>query len=90
MQSPFVYGRIAEGSAFANRKQELQRLSGNLRNKINTIVLGPRRIGKTSLVRKITAEYSGLSYYRFCYIDAYKVNDEESFYSKNEIGRAHV
>ncbi|HCA82158.1 MAG TPA: hypothetical protein DEP18_00100 [Flavobacteriales bacterium] len=81
MQSPFVYGRIAEGSAFANRKQELQRLSGNLRNKINTIVLGPRRIGKTSLVRKITAEYSGLSYYRFCYIDAYKVNDEESFYS---------
>jgi uncharacterized protein len=81
MQSPFVYGRIAEGSAFANRKSELQRLSGNLRNKIHTVVIGPRRIGKTSLVRKITAEYSGLSYYRFCYIDAYKANDEYAFYN---------
>lgn len=81
MQSPFVFGRIAEGSSFANRKNELQRISGNLRNKIHTVVMGPRRIGKTSLVRKITAEYSGLSYYRFCYIDAYKVQDEEGFYN---------
>lgn len=81
MQSPFVYGRIAEGSSFANRKNELQRVSGNLRNKIHTVVMGPRRIGKTSLIRKITAEYSGLSYYRFCYIDAYRVQDEEGFYN---------
>jgi hypothetical protein len=80
MQSPFVFGRIAEGSSFANRKNELQRISSNMRNKINTIILGPRRVGKTSLVRKVTAEYSGLSYYRFCFIDAFRVQDEEGFY----------
>jgi len=81
MASPFIFGRLAEGSSFANRKNELQRISGNLRNKIHTVVMGPRRIGKTSLIRKITAEYSGLSYYRFCYIDAFRVQDEEGFYS---------
>lgn len=52
MEAPFVYGRIAEKENFTDRLQETELLIQNFNNLINTIIISPRRWGKTSLVHK--------------------------------------
>ena len=53
MDTPFLYGRIAENENFTNRKSETEFLEKNFRGLINTIIISPRRWGKTSLVHKV-------------------------------------
>ena len=50
---PFMFGIPVEDSHFIGRHTETERLSANFRNGINTILLSPRRWGKTSLVNKV-------------------------------------
>ena len=52
MEAPFVYGRIVEKENFTDRLQETELLIQNFNNLINTIIISPRRWGKTSLVHK--------------------------------------
>lgn len=54
MDTPFVYGRIAENKNFTDREEETRLLMQNFNNLINTIIISPRRWGKTSLVNKTT------------------------------------
>lgn len=42
---------IASGSAFCNRVQERKRLISNISTKQHTLIMSPRRYGKTSLVK---------------------------------------
>ena len=50
-----MFGIPVEDSHFIGRQAEMERLSANFRYGINTILLSPRRWGKTSLVNKVAA-----------------------------------
>ncbi len=53
MKSPFVFGATVSSDAFTNRTSESARLYQNLINGINTIIISPRRWGKSSLVEHV-------------------------------------
>ena len=50
--SPFEFSPTVRDDLFADRIQETQRLITNFRLGVNTILISPRRMGKTSLVIK--------------------------------------
>lgn len=82
METPFVFGKIATDKNFTDREQETSSLVTNFTSLINTIIISPRRWGKSSLVNKAaqlaTANDSQL---RICHIDLFNVRSEEHFYS---------
>ena len=82
MKSPFRYGRVVSGEHFTNRTGEIKRLSSNFENNINTMLISPRRWGKSSLV-KAAAESTAAkkSNIKFCFIDLLSIRDEANFYS---------
>ena len=53
MEQPFVFGVPADSPYFIGREKELARLQSNFKYGINTILISPRRWGKTSLVNRI-------------------------------------
>ena len=55
MGNPFNFGTAAFGNQFTDREQDSKRLSANFRHGVNTILISPRRWGKTSLVQKVAA-----------------------------------
>jgi len=81
MKLPFQYGKLAEGLSFVNRVKEKQMLKNNLSAGINTMLISPRRLGKSSLVkaamRELEKEQSNI---KICFIDAYPIKSEEDFY----------
>ncbi len=48
--NPFIYGKIVRGVHFFNRTKEKQKLLKLLRGQSNVLIMGDRRIGKTSLL----------------------------------------
>ena len=54
INKPFVYGTSVKGDHFTDRKKESQRLIKDFEHGINTIIISPRRMGKTSLVKRVT------------------------------------
>lgn len=52
-EAPFVFGVRVEGDTFTDRKEETNRLKMNFLYGVNTILISPRRMGKTSLVEKV-------------------------------------
>ncbi len=50
MNNPFCYGTTIGPVGFVNRKADIERLSRNMINGINTMLISPRRWGKSSLV----------------------------------------
>ena len=49
---PFVFGVATSGDNFTERKKETEHLLLNFRHGVNTVLISPRRWGKTSLVQK--------------------------------------
>ncbi len=47
---------VAKGSAFCNRENERKRLISNIRSRQHTLIMSPRRYGKTSLVKYAVKE----------------------------------
>jgi hypothetical protein len=47
-KNPFIFGNATEGDMFTNRTSDIERLKANFSNGINTILISPRRWGKTS------------------------------------------
>lgn len=83
MDSPFVYGRIAADASFTDREEETKALVRDFMNLTNTILISPRRWGKSSLVRRAgTQAESQKNKLRICYIDIFNVRTEEEFYEK--------
>ncbi len=81
METPFVFGKIASSDYFTNRTDEINQLTNNFSAQINTVIISPRRWGKSSLVRKaaeITSQNN--SKIKFCFIDMFNVRTEEQFY----------
>ena len=56
METPFIYGRLAKSDNFTNRHKERAMLINNFTGLINTIIISPRRWGKTSLVKLVSEE----------------------------------
>lgn len=52
MEQPFVFGVPADNLHFIGREKELARLEANFRYGVNTVLMSPRRWGKTSLVNR--------------------------------------
>lgn len=81
VSSPFAFGRIAVGNTFVNRDKEKKRLALNFANKVNTILISPRRWGKSSLVKEIGTGMNQIhKQYRFAYIDLFSIRTESEFY----------
>ena len=55
MSNPFVFGSATSGEHFTNRTHDVDRLLANFTHGISSIVISPRRWGKTSLVQKVSA-----------------------------------
>ena len=53
MEQPFVFGVPADDPYFIGREKEIKRLEANFKYGINTVLMSPRRWGKTSLVNRV-------------------------------------
>lgn len=81
MLTPFTYGKIATQDNFADRKDETSLLVNNFCSLINTILISPRRWGKSSLVVKAAeAALKEDKQLRICHIDLFNIRSEEYFY----------
>ncbi len=81
MNSPFNYGQIADGVTFTNRLHEVKQLGDNFKSLTNTVLISPRRWGKSSLVKHTANEVvEENKKYRVCWFDMFKVQTEEEFY----------
>lgn len=82
MEAPFVYGRIADKQNFTDRKDEVALLSQNFSSLINTVIISPRRWGKTSLVNKCARLLSEKNKdILVCQVDIFNCRTEEQFYT---------
>ena len=75
METPFIFGKIATETETANLVQSFTSL-------INTIIISPRRWGKSSLVNKaakLAMEQDRKL--RICHVDLFNVRNEVHFYS---------
>ena len=54
MSSPFKYGKIVTGDNFINRTEDIKRIQNNIAAGINTILISPRRWGKSSLIKQLS------------------------------------
>ena len=78
---PFVYGKIAEMQEFTDRDKECKHLSQNFVSLVNTMIISPRRWGKTSLVKKVADQVmSENKDIRVCMLEVFNVRNEEEFY----------
>lgn len=80
---PFKFGEIVTGEHFTNREDEIDKLRNNFVSLQNTIIISPRRYGKSSLVKE-TAQRFILKEkgYLFCFLDLMYVYSEEEFYNQ--------
>ena len=59
MEKSFVYGVAVTDYNFTGREEETRRLRLNFENGINSILISPRRWGKTSLVDHVSRQMVG-------------------------------
>lgn len=79
MEKPFVFGVAASGDNFTDREKETQRLLMNFMHGVNTILISPRRWGKTSLVKK-TSGLASTNERKIVYMDIFSCRTEQEFY----------
>ncbi len=77
--NPFVFGKAAEGEYFTDRQEDAKRLTANLTHGINTILISPRRWGKTSLVKKVVSEIDNPEI-KTVFLDIFQCKSEWEFY----------
>lgn len=76
---PFIFGVATSGDNFTDRKKETERLSLNFRNGVNTILISPRRWGKTSLVQKV-CNLTQSDKLKIVYLDIFSCRSDKDFY----------
>jgi AAA+ ATPase superfamily predicted ATPase len=79
-RNPFFFGRMVSGNTFTDREKDIKRLATNFRNGINTILISPRRLGKSSLVQKV-GETVKSNKIRVASIDVFSLRTEQEFYT---------
>lgn len=81
MDKAFIYGMSVDGKNFTDRELETKRLQLNFENGMNSILISPRRIGKTSLVKKVKSLTENQERI-VVFMDIYKCRSEYEFYEK--------
>lgn len=81
MKRAFIYGVSVDGENFTDRVRETKRLKLDFENGLNTVLISPRRMGKTSLVRKVQASITDPKI-KVIYMDVYDCRSEYDFYNK--------
>lgn len=79
MEKPFVFGVATSGNNFTDRGKETERLLLNFTHGVNTILISPRRWGKTSLVKKV-AQLAQNNKRKIVYMDIFSCRTESEFY----------
>lgn len=76
---PFIFGVATSGDNFTDREKETERLLLNFRHGVNTVLISPRRWGKTSLVQKVCglAQSDKL---KVVYLDIFSCRSDKDFY----------
>lgn len=77
---PFVFGKAVGSEHFIGREKEAERLAANMTYGVNTILISPRRWGKTSLVKMVASKVNS-DKLRVIHIDAYACRSEYDFYN---------
>ena len=75
--SPFLFGTTVSKLGFTNREDDLNKLYKNLTQGINTMLISPRRWGKSSLVERLILElksknpdlFGALLFQNFTHVD---------------------
>ena len=81
MEVPFNFGKLVEGGQFINRESEILNLKQNIDSHINSILISPRRWGKSSLVSHVATKMGKRNkQLKFCFIDLFAIRGEEEFY----------
>lgn len=78
-ENPFVFGKTVHQNDFCNRKSDIIFLHQQFNTNTNTILISPRRWGKSSLVEEAANRF-GQSNVRFVFIDLFKCRTQEEFY----------
>ena len=81
MKKAFVYGVAVEGENFTDRVEETKRLKRDFENGQNVVLISPRRMGKTSLVRRVISQVDTRKV-AIVYFDIYDCRTEYDFYNK--------
>ena len=81
MKKAFVYGVAVEGENFTNRTAETKRLKRDFENGQNVVLISPRRMGKTSLVRHVISLVD-TDKVAVVHLDIYDCRTEYDFYNK--------
>jgi len=79
MEQVFAFGQVTLGFTFTNREWKKQRLLNNIRGRIHTLLVSPRRWGKSSLIKQVGKEFNSQEI-KFCYLDIFSLKDEQDFY----------
>lgn len=79
-EQSFVFGVSVSDYNFIGRKTEIRQLKMNFEEGINTILISPRRWGKTSLVKKVCEEVDREKVIPI-YVDIFKCKTEYEFYN---------
>lgn len=80
MQTPFSFGKTVRDGFFTNREADIRKLRSNFENGINTILVSPRRWGKSSLVEKVVRLVNSEKTVVIS-LDLFPVRNEEEFYT---------
>ncbi len=81
--SAFKYGTIVSSRYFTNRESESKHLNTNFRNGIHTIIISPRRWGKSSLVEKVLGDLGKQEKnVKIVRLDLFSVKNELEFLEK--------
>ncbi len=76
---PFVFGVATSGDNFTDREKETARLMLNFQHGINTVLISPRRWGKTSLVQKV-CHLAQSDTLKVVYLDIFSCRSDRDFY----------
>ena len=76
---PFIFGVATSGDNFTDRKIETARLLTNFRHGINTVLISPRRWGKTSLVQRV-CNLAKSDELKVVYLDIFSCRCDREFY----------
>ncbi|HRH69668.1 MAG TPA: ATP-binding protein [Flavobacteriales bacterium] len=77
--SPFLIGTTVSGDSFIDRENHRERLRTNFRSGLNTVLISPRRWGKSSLVRQVALDMAREKDVRFAFVDLFHVRSEQEF-----------
>ena len=76
---PFTFGVATSGDNFTDREKETERLLLNFKHGVNTVLISPRRWGKTSLVQKV-CRLAQSDTLKVVYLDIFSCRSERDFY----------